>query len=105
MNVTATNTATGIATKAASNGDGVYRFVTLPSGGYTVAAEKSGFKEITLAGIDLQVYQKAVVNITLSVGNETQTVTVESSTPLVDNNLPHPLGEKRFFQLQIKKCA
>jgi hypothetical protein len=84
VTVTATNTATGTATKVASNGDGVYRFVTLPTGGYTISAEKQGFKATDLSGIDLQVYQKAVVNIALSVGNETQTVTVQSSTPLVD---------------------
>jgi hypothetical protein len=84
VSVTATSTATGIANKAASNADGIYRFVTLPSGGYSISAEKTGFKAVTLSGIDLQVYQKAVVNISLAIGNETQTVTVQSSTPLVD---------------------
>jgi Carboxypeptidase regulatory-like domain len=84
VTVTAINTATGTATKVTSNGDGVYRFVTLPTGGYNISAEKVGFKSTDLSGIDLQVYQKAVVNITLSVGDTTQTVLVQSSTPLVD---------------------
>ena len=82
--VTATNTATATAAKVTADGDGVYRFVTLPTGGYTISAEKEGFKATNMSGIDLRVYQKAVVNIALSVGNATQTVTVQSSTPLVD---------------------
>ena len=84
VNVSATSSATGAVTRTTSNADGIYRFVTLPSGGYTIAAEKEGFKATTLSGIDLQVYQKAEVNITLSIGSATQTVTVQTSTPLVD---------------------
>jgi len=84
VSVTATSSATGAVTRTTSSADGVYLFVTLPSGGYAITAEKAGFKETTLSGIDLQVYQKAVVNVKLTVGNETQTVTVEASTPLVD---------------------
>ncbi len=86
VSVTATSTATSTVTKVTTNGDGVYRFVTLPSGGYTISAEREGYKATELSGIDLQVYQKAVVDIVLSVGNATQTVTVQSSTPLVDSS-------------------
>jgi hypothetical protein len=82
--VTASNTGTGVKTKAISDADGFYTFFTLATGDYTIAAEKAGFNPTTLSGITLQVYQKAVIDITLKVGSQMETVNIESKTPLVD---------------------
>ena len=82
--VMATNPGTGVKTRAISDANGFYTFFTLPTGDYTLAAEKTGFTPSTLSGITLQVYQKAVIDITLKVGSQTETVSVESKTPLVD---------------------
>jgi len=104
VRVAATSTATGAVTRTTSNSDGAYLFVTLPIGGYTITAEKAGFKETTLSGIDLQVYQKAVVNVTLTVGSATQTVTVEANTPLVDattSSLGTVVDEKAIQDLPL----
>ncbi len=82
--VTAANTATGFSQKTVSNGDGLYIFPTLPTGTYTITAEKEGFSKATLSGIVLQVYQKAVINVTLQTGRVTERVTVEARAPLID---------------------
>src|SRR5665213_339177 len=82
--VIATNVSTGVVVKTVSNAIGVYNFPTLPPGGYTISTEQSGFNPTTLAGITLQVDQKAVIDVVMQVGSAKQTVTVQSSTPLVD---------------------
>jgi hypothetical protein len=44
--VTATNTGTGVKTRAISDADGFYTFFTLATGDYTIAAEKAGFNRL-----------------------------------------------------------
>src|SRR5580704_17352580 len=82
--VTATNASTGTVDKTVADAAGVYTFPSLPVGTYTISAAQTGFTTETLAGITLQVYQKAVVDIVLHIGGTAQTVTVQGSTSLVD---------------------
>ncbi len=82
--VTAANVSTGAVVKTVSNTIGVYTFPSLAPGSYTISAEQPGFNPTTLSGIVLQVYQKAVIDVVMQVGSAKQTVTVQSSTPLVD---------------------
>ncbi len=82
--VTATNVSTGVVASTVSNAVGVYTFLTLPPGSYTISAEQPGFNATVLSGITLQVYQKAVVDVVMQVGSAKQTVTVQGRTPLVD---------------------
>ena len=82
--VTATNVNTGAVDKTVSDANGVYTFPTLPAGSYSISVEQTGFNQVTLSGITLQVYQKAALDVVLQVGGTKQTVTVEASTPLVD---------------------
>jgi hypothetical protein len=49
-----------------------------------VSATQTGFDTTTLTGISLRVYQQITMNISLQIGAATQTVTVQSSPPLVD---------------------
>jgi len=82
--VTATNVSTGSVSRTSSNAAGVYIFPSLPIGTYTISASHAGFSPITISGITLQVYQKAVIDIVMQVGGSEQTVTVQGSAPLVD---------------------
>jgi hypothetical protein len=82
--VTVTNTATGASTRLTSNGEGRYNAPDLVVGPYEVSASKSGFQTTLQQNITLAVGSQLVVNLTLQVGQATQTVTVESAVSQVE---------------------
>jgi hypothetical protein len=83
-NVTVINVGTGVPTKAVTDSLGAFYVPYLVPGTYDVAAEKAGFAKVTKTGIVLQVDQKARVDLTLQVGAVTQSITVQSQSPLVE---------------------
>ena len=66
--ITVKHIETGLTRTAQASGGGNYTISSLPVGEYEVTAEKMGFRRELLRGIDLQVSQQAVVNLTLQVG-------------------------------------
>jgi hypothetical protein len=65
--VTATNEATGVVSKSTTNSAGVYNFIRLQFGAYTVKAEQKGFQPKTVTKLPLQVGQQAKLNFQLEV--------------------------------------
>src|ERR1700729_179007 len=59
-----------------TSGEGFYRFDGLAPGRYTVAVEVPGFKKETRENIQVQAEQTQGVNISLSPGEVTESVTV-----------------------------
>jgi Carboxypeptidase regulatory-like domain len=55
-----------------------YRALLLPLGTYRVSAELQGFKRFERTGVTLTVGETAVVNVTLSVGTLSETITVST---------------------------
>jgi hypothetical protein len=84
VTVNVTSTETGASRSVTSNENGLYRALLLPLGTYTVVAELTGFKKFEQAGITLGAGQTAVVNIALSVGAMTETVSVTTQVATVD---------------------
>ncbi len=84
VSLTATNTATGIATTVLSNEAGAYQFASLQTGTYKVTAELSGFQTQTYNAVALGVSQQVRLNFTLQVGSVAQTVEV---TTAVDTSI------------------
>ena len=74
--ITLTNTATNQARETVSNTAGTYRFANVGVGTYTLKVVASGFQSYTKTGIVVNVAQTLEADATLSVGNQTQTVTV-----------------------------
>lgn len=74
--VTLTNNDTNKNTQINSDSAGVYNFLSLPPGSYTLEAEKAGFKKQTLQDVIVAGERTQGINITLEVGDVTQTVTV-----------------------------
>jgi len=68
-----------------SNRDGSYRFYLLPPGTYTVTVSASGFQN-TARVVEVAVGQIANINIQLTLGLTTQTVTVTESAPLMSTD-------------------
>lgn len=83
VQVTVTNTQTGVSTLASTNHSGYYRAFNLPIGEYTVTFTGKGFQPYVRKGLTLAVSQVANINATLAVGSEATTVQVDSSAPLL----------------------
>jgi len=84
--VKATNVGTGFSRSAPTNGYGEYRIDYLPVGGYTIEMEAAGFRRFVQQNIVLNVDQTLTLEITLSVGAATETVTVTSAPPSVNTS-------------------
>ena len=79
-----TNSATDLSRSFTTEADGSYRFPGLPAGTYDLEVVRSGFKNAVQKGLVLTVGQEAVLDITLQVGSNEQTVTVTAEAPLID---------------------
>ena len=81
--VTATNTANGQVRTATTGADGVYKINLLPPGTYSVKFEAAGFETSEVPSVQLDVTETPVLNRTLTVGAQSQQVTVEAETETV----------------------
>jgi hypothetical protein len=84
--VTLTHTGTGLVRTAVSDIAGEYTVPSLPTGTYTVAAELSGFKTVTLTNIVLGVDQRVRIDLRLEIGEMTEMITIEARSPLVQTS-------------------
>jgi hypothetical protein len=84
VTVTVLNTDTGAQRTVVTNEAGVYRAVLMPLGTYTVNAELEGFRRSEQTGLRLSAGQTLTIDIVLSVGGVTETVSVTVETPVVD---------------------
>lgn len=81
--VTLTNQGNGNQRKTTTNTNGYYAIPNLQVGTYSVAAEMPGFKKTVQSGIVLDSAAKLNVDLTLTVGEVTQSVEVKASTTQV----------------------
>jgi hypothetical protein len=81
--VTLTNVASAEKRVQTTGPDGLYNFVNLVPGTYRIEVEKTGFKHITHPDVIVQVEQTARIDITMQVGDVSQTVEVTGETPLL----------------------
>jgi hypothetical protein len=93
--VTLTNTATGIAREAETNGAGFYRFVAVEPGEYSVEFRFPGFETRRAGGLVVRTAQEVVLDQTLSAGGITTDVSVVE-TPGVDLNKTTATVERTF---------
>jgi hypothetical protein len=83
-NIQVKNVGTGQTTTSQSDGQGRFRVPDLPVGNYEVQASKDGFSSLLHKGIELTVGVQSVVDFSLAVGQQTQTVTVEGAVTAVE---------------------
>ena len=84
--VRATNIDTGLSRSTTTTAEGTYLIQYLPVGTYTVEVNASGFKRFLQENVVLTVDQTQALNVILTVGIQSQTVTVTEAPPLVDTN-------------------
>lgn len=70
---------TGAVRTAKSNSSGRYAFTGLALGNYNLSITANGFQSMTVTNVPVTVNHTAVENLSLKVGESTQTVTVEST--------------------------
>src|ERR1039458_4913576 len=100
----ATNLDTGYSRMAPTNGYGEYRIDYLPVGRYNLAVEAAGFKHFVQENITLDVDQVVTLEITLTVGAQTQTVTVTEAPPLINTSdavLGRTIGREELIGLPL----
>jgi hypothetical protein len=81
--VTLTHAGTGLMRTVVSDAAGEYTAPSLPTGRYTVTAELSGFKTVSLPDVDLGVDQRVRINVRLEIGTVSETITITGQSPLV----------------------
>jgi hypothetical protein len=82
--LTLTNTGTGTSRNATSGTDGSYAFDLVQVGKYKLTVEKGGFTTFIQEGIVLELNQNGRADISLKVGQATQTVEVTANVAQVD---------------------
>jgi hypothetical protein len=85
VTVTVANTDTGDTRVVVTNDSGLYRAPLLPLGTYRVSAELQGFRKFEQTGVTISAGRTAVIDIKLSVGTVSETITVTGDAPLVDS--------------------
>jgi len=112
--VTATNVATNIERSTTTGADGSYIVQLLPPGDYVLTAEASGFRRAVQRGITLQINQQAQIDITLQLGQVSESVEVTAAAPLIQSEASSlgtvvseklvnqlPLNGRNFIQLAV----
>jgi hypothetical protein len=97
-----------------SNGDGEYNLPRLPIGTYNLKVTANGFQTATQSNIVLDMNQTARLDISMVVGNVTQTIEVTSTAPLLQTqstelgqvinaatNVDLPLATRNYVQLTL----
>ncbi len=106
--VNATNNSTGVIITRPSSAGGLYQLGPLPVGSYTVRASANGFVGVTQQGIVINASQSFGLNLTLSTGNDRQTVTISAAPPALDTTnatLGGTISSKEYMDLPLLVSA
>lgn len=103
--VTALNTKTGVSTTVKSNASGVYQFSALQPGNYRITAEMTGFKKLVLNEQVLRVGDRVTLNLTLEIGQITDSVEVVANSEAAINYVTTSVGgvvnQQRVLDLPV----
>ena len=82
--LTLTNIDSGVARNVVSDADGRYRFFAIPPGNYALKTEAVGFKAESITGLVLNIGTHLDRDVSLTVGNVQEAITVTGDVPPVD---------------------
>jgi hypothetical protein len=110
--VQAIDTSTNIHRETTTSSSGDYLFTHLNPSTYNIDVSATGFQHLTRSGITVTIGQTVSVDLALSVGNDQQTINVNSDVPIlqvetsnIQTNIPGPtviampLNSRNFIQL------
>jgi hypothetical protein len=96
---------TNLARTTVSSQEGEFSFPILPVGEYRVEAEHGGFKKNVTRGITLTVDQTVNLQVSLEVGEVSQTIDVTSEPTLLESTVPtlkSVIDQKRIQELPLE---
>jgi len=103
--VTLTNPDTGFSRMAKTDGQGVYQFLQVAPGTYSVSASATGFSIEKRDGVELLVSVPATLNLTMQVRGEEVTVEVSGEATQVnttDASIGNAFGGKQILELPFE---
>ena len=83
VRVATLNAATGFNYETVTSSTGNYTLPSLPVGSYEVVVEAAGFSRFVRKGITIQIAQVARIDVVLTVGSISESVTVNADAPLL----------------------
>src|SRR3954447_13740553 len=96
--------ATNLTQPTVTGPSGTYAFFNLPVGVYNVSVEGPGFRRSDVTGVRVEVNQQAKIDVSLQVGEVTQTVEVAANASLVQTestDVGTVIDNKRFVDLPL----
>jgi hypothetical protein len=100
--VSVRNVATNLAVNYTTGVDGGYFISQLPVGNYQLNVEANGFKKYTRDGITLSVGDKAIADVAMQLGSNTESVTVSAELTGIESDqsvLGQTLGSKQMVDI------
>jgi hypothetical protein len=86
--VVATNEATGVQSRTVTTADGYYTIPSLPAGSYSLTVQAPNYSKLIRNGITVSVSATVRVDLVLTVGSTSATVTVTEDAPLLKTENP-----------------
>ncbi len=90
--------------QAESDAEGAFHFSALSAATYQLTATKAGFATLRRSGIELRVGGRVSLDLTLTVGNASDSIDVVEATPLLQSSLgtsSFTLEQKRMVNLPL----
>ena len=99
-----TSVDTGAIRTVTTNNDGIYTLPGLPVGPYKLEVSAQSFQTYVQSGIVLRVNDNVQINVSMSVGQMTETIQVESNASMVQtqtNTISQVIDQKRIVELPL----
>ena len=84
VSLTATSPGAPAPFTAVSDGEGTYRFASLPPGDYAITAELSGFAKLLRTDVQVRAGRNIALDLAMKVGGIEETVQVTADSPLLE---------------------
>jgi hypothetical protein len=95
---------TGLSRSVTTDDNGFYSVLRLPAGVYTLSTAPQGFKKTVNSGVELHVSEDLVINLTLQVGQVSETIVVTGEAPQVSTtggDVSSLVSEKQVTELPL----
>lgn len=102
--VTLTNLGTNEKKSETTSAEGLYQFVNVAPGQYSVEVAKPGFKRVLRTPVEVQTGTTSKIDLALEVGAVSQTVEVTAQTPLLapeSSSLGQVIDERKTVELPL----
>ncbi len=99
-----TNLGTNEKRTGTTNTDGLYQFVNISPGQYSVEVSKSGFKRVVQSPVSVETESTARADIALQLGNVSQTIEVTAAAPLLQpesSSLGQVIDQRKTNELPL----